>query len=508
MSSESTPTLEQMRLLLVPARHRVAAARLRADRLALLRKALPALTIAIAGCLAARILLGSTFSGASAMIVSVVLVTAAGTITYFLPMVTRRAISFGEAAERLDAKSSPHNRIATALDLLVQERRSPFALSAIETGWQALQSVESAEPSLPCSRVSLRHTLAHGGAIIALLVSMILLPTRLDIPQTFPSAALIPTGILEQSATDSQPASAPTPPVVAEKSDTAPPRHGNSVASRPASASPPMKTARRGGLNRSAASGQSAGARQISAEPTARRDSSHSAEQLATTSPRQNKTAPARAGSAGSESQQNQDATSAASISGSGSGAGQTLALANRSDSRDQSGDPDASGDENEQKLEDQNKGNQQRGGVQPSLPDRTAAPSRELGITGPESGKPGTGRGGPSPAKKSRGVASLLMGVALPDFVQGKTGPGPAAVTFEEIEPIPSPEATPSAATATLRTLDESPVFPLSLPWAERATVQKYLVESHSRDRVSPSADPGRGDAPARTSPSKAGTP
>jgi hypothetical protein len=81
----------------------------------------------------------------------------------------------------------------------------------------------------------------------------------------------------------------------------------------------------------------------------------------------------------------------------------------------------------------------QQLGGIQPMLKDRNEAPSNDLGISG-EEGPPGTGRGGPTPPKKSRGTASLVLGVPIPDFVRGRVGPGTTKITHERVEPSVMP--------------------------------------------------------------------
>ncbi|MDG2142395.1 MAG: hypothetical protein P8N31_02460, partial [Planctomycetota bacterium] len=49
-----------------------------------------------------------------------------------------------------------------------------------------------------------------------------------------------------------------------------------------------------------------------------------------------------------------------------------------------------------------------------------------------------------PSEAKKSRGTASLVLGVPIPDRIKGQPNPGPTRITQERIEPTaedPTPE-------------------------------------------------------------------
>ena len=104
----------------------------------------------------------------------------------------------------------------------------------------------------------------------------------------------------------------------------------------------------------------------------------------------------------------------------------------------------EANEDEEDQnaQVEDQQEMSVHRGGIQPFLKDRNQAPSRELGISS-DQGKPGSGRGGPSLPKKSRGTASLVLGIAIPDFVKGRLGPGANKVTHERSAPQTNPSSS-----------------------------------------------------------------
>lgn len=65
------------------------------------------------------------------------------------------------------------------------------------------------------------------------------------------------------------------------------------------------------------------------------------------------------------------------------------------------------------------------RGGVQPLLSDGTKPAGRELSDKEGHGDDPGDGRGGDTGAKKSRGTASALPAVPLPDVVSGRLGAG-----------------------------------------------------------------------------------
>ena len=67
---------------------------------------------------------------------------------------------------------------------------------------------------------------------------------------------------------------------------------------------------------------------------------------------------------------------------------------------------------EDDEEIEDEKEESEQRGGVMPMGRDRSQSPSRELAISG--DGPPRDGRGGPTPPKKSRGTAALVLGIPL----------------------------------------------------------------------------------------------
>jgi hypothetical protein len=138
---------------------------------------------------------------------------------------------------------------------------------------------------------------------------------------------------------------------------------------------------------------------------------------------------------------------------------------------------------EDEETVEDESESSVQRGGIQPSLKDRQEAPSRELGISG-EQGPPGSGRGGPTPPKKSRGTASLVLGVPIPDFVKGRPGPGQTKITHERIEPSPMPGEPSIRVEVPERALPEGVCPRFDVPPGSAGVVEKYLVALHSSDR------------------------
>jgi hypothetical protein len=151
-----------------------------------------------------------------------------------------------------------------------------------------------------------------------------------------------------------------------------------------------------------------------------------------------------------------------------------------RQRARTAEGDQDDAEEEGE--VEEESESSAQRGGIQPSLKDRNEAPSRELGISG-EEGRPGTGRGGPTPPKKSRGTASLVLGVPLPDFVKGRLGPGTTKVTHERVEPSPMPGEVTVGVAAAARSQAEDVQGGGDVPYDVAEVVREYLIALHARD-------------------------
>jgi hypothetical protein len=143
----------------------------------------------------------------------------------------------------------------------------------------------------------------------------------------------------------------------------------------------------------------------------------------------------------------------------------------------------------------EQDEPNQQRGGLRVSLLDRRAAASRELGITGPKSGRPGTGRGGPTPRKKSRGTASIIMGVPWPDFLSGQRRSGPVATSASRAAPAATGEMHPSAAPPADAPPAEAALRPFVVAPSDAETVKQYFQHWHNRDTAAARQVPQSGE-------------
>ena len=152
--------------------------------------------------------------------------------------------------------------------------------------------------------------------------------------------------------------------------------------------------------------------------------------------------------------------------------------------SKDQVTSDDEEDLEEDEEVDDEFDNSDARGGVQPQLRDRKPPVNRDLTIGFGNGKNPdANGRGGPSEQKKSRGVASLVLGVPIPDHVKGRPNPGKTKITQERVEP--QAEDAPDVA-ATPRTARESGIGrvprPDLLPWMQ-SMVKSYYQQIRAEE-------------------------
>lgn len=176
------------------------------------------------------------------------------------------------------------------------------------------------------------------------------------------------------------------------------------------------------------------------------------------------------------------EADSGAGVGKGASGGGSMAAVQHSWSQRAQTVEGKEQEESSDEDVEDEAEESRQRGGIQPSLKDRNESPSRDLSISG-EQGPPGSGRGGPTPPKKSRGTASLVLGIPIPDFVRGRLGPGTTKITHERVEPTPMPGEPAQPGPVSPRVRPERPVWPVSIPPNLAEAVRNYLIALHSAD-------------------------
>jgi hypothetical protein len=145
---------------------------------------------------------------------------------------------------------------------------------------------------------------------------------------------------------------------------------------------------------------------------------------------------------------------------------------------RDRTNDEPLPENPSDEDVEDEISEEEARGGTQPHLRDRRAATSRDLSISAP--GEGGEGRGGPTPHKKARGTAAMVLGVPVPDFVRGLLNPGTTKVTHERVQPVTSPGKAHEAVRPIGRRGLEPAVTAPRVPADQLEAVRRYLRALH----------------------------
>lgn len=135
--------------------------------------------------------------------------------------------------------------------------------------------------------------------------------------------------------------------------------------------------------------------------------------------------------------QDGKSSESAGAPSGPSRGSGRLAAVGNKRTDQNRGQEREDDPQVEDEPIEDETDEQEQRGGVMPMRRGDNRPAARELSISG--DGPPDQGRGGPTPPKKARGTASLVLGLRLPDSVRGQPNPGTAKTTLEQIPPRPS---------------------------------------------------------------------
>ena len=140
---------------------------------------------------------------------------------------------------------------------------------------------------------------------------------------------------------------------------------------------------------------------------------------------------------------------------------------------------------EEDEETEDEDDEQESRGGVQPNLRSRKPPVSRDLRIGfGNQKNPDANGRGGPSEAKKSRGTASLVLGVPIPDRIKGQPNPGKTKITQERIEPKAEDASTIEASARNARNASVGHLQERELtPWM-RTLVREYFLTLRTKNR------------------------
>lgn len=399
--------------------------------------------------------------------------------------------SLMEAAQRLDLGAGEHNRVAIGLDLARQKQSCPFARAAIDDGLTWLGRIRDGAPLVERSRPRWRTLVGLGVVFIALTCIAGLCnesgrgngaAAGTTLAQAGPPIDRFPAALPE--VTDRLPVETPAPNPNKSPGAFNPSKEANAAsdAADNSRAERAAGHARIGAGGTMESKGRSAGA---GGEPSGDSASSSSRKDQANRRKAPNRNDSREAPQEGAPT----SAQSSSSTSAGSAGGGSPSPVQNDWGEHAQTAEDDSEDEDRDEPVEDERESSTQRGGIQPMLKDRQEAPSRELGISGSQ-GPPGTGRGGPTPPKKSRGTASLVLGVPVPDFVKGRLGPGTTKTTRRRVQPSTNPGEPTKPVDVAERSMPEASCPQFDAPSEYAEIVRRYLVALHSADAAATEAD------------------
>jgi hypothetical protein len=195
--------------------------------------------------------------------------------------------------------------------------------------------------------------------------------------------------------------------------------------------------------------------------------------------PREEKTKPEKPG------ERKETKESSGSTMSRGSAGGSTKnPVASEWNTKDEIQMPEEEKSTDDEDVEDESTDDEARGGVQPNLRDRRPPVNRDLALSwGNDPG--GDGRGGPGEQKKSRGVASLVLGIPIPDHVKGQINPGTTKITQERVQPKTEDFDALIAAAQEPRSGLAGNVSDPSMDPAVRQVLRRYYLKLRNRSRV-----------------------
>lgn len=454
----------------------------------------PAIAVCLQGL---RWLIGYSASEILPLALWAVLTCAVPAIWVIFKIATRSlSVSRTQALRATDQQLGSSERILTADQFLKQESRDGFMQAAVDDAAQWARRGRDA--SLNRSSVDVRSSrlayLAIPLAIAGLLLAGFLAPFSRNLRGSDPALA---DGIQLAQATTVDTLSAktdpkvnpqdqdkPLPPEAARKPriQKAANRQGAAKAAIPDNADESEGKISEGETRESQQSANPASAR---GAPSASGQPSKAADQKKlkpkTKKPQKPKKDKPRANT---PPQKDEKPSGSTAGQGSSKGASNSAAPSDWA-STSQAESPSAEEDtEDEDQVDDEEEEQKSRGGVQPNMRDRRAPVNRDLqvGFGDPQPSEDANGRGGPSGQKKSRGVASLVLGVPIPDRVNGQPNQGRIRITQQRI----TPEAeTSNRVDAQDRLARQGPVGPIAhpdySPWLQDI-VRRYFLQRRAK--------------------------
>jgi hypothetical protein len=493
MPDSSQATLDRMEVMLRRCRRRIMLAEVLARLRTGLKTGLRGLLVIAAGFLVLRLLawsFGTPAPGGAPVLAVAAVCWALVFVRALVTGIRGGAAHPGQAAERLDLAQATHNRIATAIALLRSDDDSPFAKAAIHDGCEHLERLQAEQPHVDVPPVSWQRAGFSLAAGVAMVVAGLLLvpkpgpPASDGNPDLIASAeTTLPPGSPAPGELD-RPAARRADPAQAIPGGRPALRLSDSAAEEQGKRPEPDSESRSEGAIARHASGESRGSRSASnsnssANGGGAKSEPGDNEPGKPPTPRESKRQPA-----GQPKADQQEEKQGGSIDARGSsGAGSMQSARNEWSSNVKAKSDDSDDFQNEEEPDEEMDPDKQRLGAQPALKNRAARVSRELSLfTGTEVGnEQNRGRGGPGGQKKSRGTATMIMGVPVPGFVRGRLLPGPTKSTQEEVEPSPVEGAYATAANLPQARPEEEPQEHYHPAAADSVRARDYLLNTHA---------------------------
>lgn len=400
----------------------------------------------------------------------------------------RRAVARSHAMGRVDEQLALEGRLQAADDFVHRPLLTGFEIAAIEDAAKRTEAartvtLEHAPAQVVWGRAS-KVWAAAGvlGILVSLWVGTFEMRARLRAPQvdeTLSAAA----GDAAQPLVE-EPTSAPIVPELPEPAALESLSRTRQGAAKPdrAEASPDIsesvkESAGKTGAGRSSGALSSSAGSESRSAPSAQGQTSEPGDPDKKAKPSPKKKPKAEEEEPAPEETPEDEESGATAGKGSSKGSNKNPTASDWK-SRDQVTESDDQEIEDDEEAEDDEESQENRGGVQPNLRDRRPPVSRDLQIGfGNRPNPDANGRGGPSEQKKSRGVASLVLGVPIPDRIKGRPGPGPTKITQERIEPQAEEAGSVAAAARGRRSSSTGPLGNLDLEPGLRALVRRYFL-------------------------------
>lgn len=397
-----------------------------------------------------------------------------------------------QVAERLDIAQETHNKVATAIELLKSGDESPFAQAAISDGWKTLKDIQQEEPlsndpELPWTTIARNLLIA-----IALFITAISLTPKNILPDpnqpnptpinNIVTTPLDPKLIKNQTDKPSEAESSETPNTGAKPSPI--------KISPEAKPSPPQTPNKNNPSKSKGKSGNHSPSESRSSKSTSKSSSSGSGGG-SKSKPSDKKQKPAKPKKPkkqkpSKDKKDDKKSKNGGSISARGaSGASSKSSAQNEWSSKIKAKAEDSEDAPQDEDHDDDAKSENLRSGVQPSLKNRSAKVSRDLSLSKGKGKKQkkSRGRGGPGGGKKSRGTASMIMGVPVPGFVKGRLLPGSTKSTQEEIKPTPKPSKYFTASNLKSASPKENTQEHFRPSTSTAFQAKQYLIKYHAEN-------------------------